>query len=104
MSKALTISKFLACLVIGCTVAACSTNAENRSLDESLKVDLPQLAQRPELTTQQCQEQGGSVIGDIGDGRIHRPEFTCPSGNKPIASIVYSDNEPISTEGAVCCI
>jgi len=61
-------------------------------------------ADRPSLTGSQCIAEGGVVVGDIGDGAIHRPEYRCEStGLAPIARITYLDGESIATEGAVCC-
>jgi hypothetical protein len=60
--------------------------------------------QRPELTAAACEGQGGKVIGDIGDGAIHQPGYTCPdSGEAPIGSIVADPGGPVAIEGAVCC-
>jgi hypothetical protein len=59
---------------------------------------------RPQLTSADCEAQGGTVVGDIGDGAIHRPDYVCPdSGEAPIGSIVAEGGEPIAIEGAVCC-
>ena len=56
------------------------------------------------LTAQQCQEAGGEVVGDIGDGAIHRPDYRCAkSGNPPLGPIAASPGEPQAIEGAVCC-
>lgn len=61
-------------------------------------------ADRPELTAASCEEQGGKVVGDIGDGAIHRPEYRCAdSGEAPIGSIVADPGGPMGVEGAVCC-
>jgi len=62
------------------------------------------LRESPELTSAQCASQGGTVVGDIGDGAIHRPDFRCASGASPIGQITYLEGEPIANEGAVCCI
>lgn len=43
------------------------------------------------------------MVGDIGDGAVHRPEYVCPSGHPPLGSIVAGAGEPIGVEGAVCC-
>lgn len=60
---------------------------------------------RPQLTSADCEAQGGTVVGDIGDGAIHRPDYVCPdSGEAPIGSIVAEGGEPIAIEGAVCCV
>jgi hypothetical protein len=60
--------------------------------------------QRPGLTAVACEGQGGKVVGDIGDGAIHRPEYRCPdSGEPPIGSIVADPGGPVAVEGSVCC-
>jgi hypothetical protein len=59
---------------------------------------------RPELSAAACEEQGGQVVGDIGDGAIHRPEYRCPdSGEPPIGTIVADEGGPVAVEGSVCC-
>lgn len=63
----------------------------------------PAPAARPSLSEETCLEQGGSMVGDIGDGAVHRPEYVCPSGHPPLGSIVAGAGEPIGVEGAVCC-
>jgi len=58
---------------------------------------------RTTLTAQACEADGGSVVGDIGDGAIHRPEYRCPNGAKPTGSIGAAEGGPIAIEGSVCC-
>lgn len=56
------------------------------------------------LTADQCTAAGGEVVGDIGDGAIHRPEYRCPrSGQPPIGHIRSEPDEPMAIEGSVCC-
>ena len=56
------------------------------------------------LTNAECVAAGGTVVGDPGDGSVHRPDYVCAdSGEPPIASIQPGDGEPIAIEGAVCC-
>jgi len=59
--------------------------------------------ERPKLTAEQCEAGGGSVVGDIGDGAVHRPDYRCASGAAPTGSIVPPEGGPIAVEGAVCC-
>lgn len=60
---------------------------------------------RPGVTAAACEEQGGKVVGDIGDGAIHRPDYKCPdSGNAPIGSIIADPGGPVAIEGSVCCL
>ena len=58
---------------------------------------------RPSLTADACEASGGSIVGDIGDGAIHRPEYRCPNGAKPSGSISAEPGGPIAIEGSVCC-
>ncbi len=56
------------------------------------------------LTAAKCTELGGEVVGDIGDGAIHRPGYTCPkSGKAPLGKIAMEPGKPVAIEGAVCC-
>lgn len=60
-------------------------------------------AERPSLTAQECEAGGGTVVGDIGDGAIHKPEYKCASGAAPTGSIRAAESGPMAVEGAVCC-
>lgn len=55
------------------------------------------------LTSTTCLEMGGTVIGDPGDGRVHKPDYVCASGRPPLGPITFEKGEPIPVEGAVCC-
>lgn len=59
--------------------------------------------ERPSLTAEECAESGGEVIGDIGDGALHRPDYVCASGSKPRGSIRAPEGGPVAIEGSVCC-
>jgi hypothetical protein len=59
--------------------------------------------QRRKLTQEECTAQGGTVVGDIGDGATQRPDYVCPSGKKPLGNIVAPADGPVPVEGAVCC-
>jgi len=64
----------------------------------------PAPATASSLTAPQCTEQGGQVVGDIGDGAIHRADYRCPqSGAPPIGHIAAEPGQPTAIEGAVCC-
>lgn len=57
-----------------------------------------------EVTRQECLEQGGQIVGDIGDGVIFEPDYVCESnGQPPVAIVVPAPGEPIANEGEVCC-
>jgi hypothetical protein len=58
---------------------------------------------RKALAPEQCEAQGGSIIGDIGDGATHRADYVCPSGKPPLGTIAPPAGGPIPVEGAVCC-
>jgi len=57
-----------------------------------------------EVSRQECQDQGGQVVGDIGDGAIFGSDYLCEVNNLPPTDIVFSNSgEPIAIEGEVCC-
>ena len=55
------------------------------------------------LSNAECDDRGGVIVGDIGNGAIFKPDYTCENGQPPIARIVPGEGEPIASEGAVCC-
>lgn len=63
----------------------------------------PPAGERDSLTRAECQEKGGTEVGDIGDGAIHRPDYVCENGQPPLGSIRAAEGEPVAIEGAVCC-
>ena len=61
-------------------------------------------ATRPEITATDCEAEGGVVVGDIGDGAVHRSDYVCESnGQPPVGTIVAEEGGPMGVEGAVCC-
>lgn len=58
---------------------------------------------RKALTQEECAAQGGSAVGDIGDGATHRPDYVCASGKPPLGNIAPPTGGPVAIEGAVCC-
>jgi hypothetical protein len=60
-------------------------------------------SERPKVTQAQCDAQGGTSVGDIGDGATRRPDYVCPSGKPPIGSIAPPQGGPMAVEGNVCC-
>jgi hypothetical protein len=58
---------------------------------------------RAEVTAEACESGGGKVVGDIGDGAIHRPDYRCPGGAAPTGNIRAPEGGPMAVEGSVCC-
>jgi len=59
---------------------------------------------RPEISSDECEKQGGFVVNDIGDGAIHRDDYLCEvTGVPPIGTVVPQRGEPMAREGQVCC-
>lgn len=58
---------------------------------------------RPTLSAADCESKGGRVVGDIGDGAIHRPDYTCEGGQPPLGNVGSAEGEPVAIEGSVCC-
>ena len=94
--KSIRTAWFVALLVSLTACGGASPEAEEPAGEELPPPDAEQ-AERPSMTAEECEAQGGQVVGDIGDGAIHRPEYRCESGEPPIASI------PLGVEGSVCC-
>ncbi|MBL8740654.1 MAG: hypothetical protein JNK04_06165 [Myxococcales bacterium] len=90
------------------TLAALLVSCGTAAPPEPMPVDVPSAAPdasatpphgaRREISQEDCTAKGGSVVGDIGDGATHRPEFRCPSGSPPIGNV------PLGVEGSVCCL
>jgi hypothetical protein len=55
------------------------------------------------ISEQECTAQGGSVVGDIGDGATHRSDYVCANGAAPLGDIALPESGPFPDEGAVCC-
>jgi len=65
---------------------------------------VPETSDRPKLSASECQAAGGHVVGDIGNGAVHRPDYVCPeTAVAPLGTIVPDEGGPIAMEGAVCC-
>ncbi|KAG7360441.1 hypothetical protein IV203_035540 [Nitzschia inconspicua] len=66
--------------------------------------DNDSVADRDEITRQECIERGGQIVGDIGDGATQRDDYLCETnGEPPIANVVADEGEPIAIEGEICC-
>jgi hypothetical protein len=76
---------------------------EPKSAPEPAPSEGEDASERPAVTAPECEAGGGVVVGDIGDGAIHRPEYRCPSGAPPSGSIRAAEGGPMGVEGSVCC-
>lgn len=95
-------------LTAGCTKSGdegtkTSTPTNDTSKPEPVPEPADDTTSRPPMTNAECEAKGGSIVGDIGDGAIHKPDYKCANGQSPIGSIVAQTGEPIAVEGAVCC-
>jgi hypothetical protein len=84
-------------------LAACSKSSSAPAPSSPAPVEPAVPTGRPTVSTADCEAQGGEVIGDIGDGAVHRPDYVCASGAPPMASISSAAGEAIAVEGSVCC-
>lgn len=91
-------------IAVGCGGRQEAPNAPPATESEGTSESPPsEPAQRAKLTAEQCEANGGAVVGDIGDGAVHRPDYRCANGAPPTGSIVTPEGGPIGVEGAVCC-
>lgn len=82
-------------LLVGC---ACGSGASQSQEPVTAPPSEPtRREERPAITSEECEQQGGTVVGDIGDGATQRPDYVCPSGQPPIGSVA------LGVEGSVCC-
>lgn len=59
---------------------------------------------RPTFSRQECLDAAGVIVGDIGEGAIHRDDYLCElTQQPPIADIVPIQGEQVAIEGEVCC-
>ncbi len=92
--------KAVALLLCVASLLGCQSELNDDVSDTTGVVDTT--GERETLSTAQCEQRGGQIIGDIGDGRVHRADYVCPSGKKPMGSIAQ-EGERIMIDGAVCC-
>jgi hypothetical protein len=91
-------------LTLGCkTDKATETPTPAPAADSPTPAAPDAPAERAAMTEAECQAKGGTVVGDIGDGAIHRPDYRCESGQPPLGSIRAEGQEPVAVEGSVCC-
>ena len=96
----------IALLSIGPTLLACGQKPPPEAPGQASAAPETEPAgapQRPSVTAEACEAGGGLVVGDIGDGAIHRPEYRCANGAAPTAGIQAAGGGPIAIEGSVCC-
>jgi hypothetical protein len=87
---------FAAMSAAGCADAPAEESADNRSADVNVVDDGSALDEPPVMTEEECKAQG-TVVADIGDGKVHEAGYRCENGQEPIASVARG------LEGAVCC-
>jgi hypothetical protein len=93
-------------LTLGCNKTGKEGAETPAPIEEPSKLDptpTDEPTERPTLTAAECEAASGTVVGDIGDGAIHRPDYRCANGQAPIGSIKAVEGEPVAVEGAVCC-
>ncbi len=90
----------LTCTLVFATACAPQSDVEQ---DRSNPLPVPTESKRKAITAGACEGGGGQVIGDPGDGSVHRAGFRCPNGEPPLGVIGSEPDEPIMIEGAVCC-
>ena len=92
----------IATAALGLTlVSGCAKSGGDAPPPSEPPTDAP--AERPALTSAECEAKGGTIVGDIGDGAIHRPDYRCEGGEPPLGSIKAAEGEPMGVEGSVCC-
>lgn len=86
--------------IVSAVLVACSPSSPPQ---RPASVDAVPASERTAIPQAQCESQGGTVVGDIGDGATHRTDYVCPSGKRPLGAIAPPEGGPIAIEGAVCC-
>ena len=95
------------------SVAGCTTQSAESMPTEGPSAELSSLghvglndsslARRVDMSRQECKNANGEEVGDIGDGRIHQADYQCVNGETPLGSIKSDEDQPIASEGNVCC-
>lgn len=55
------------------------------------------------LTFEACEDEGGVIVGDPGDGSVFEPDYVCPGGEAPLGWIEFEPGMPFPRNGGVCC-
>jgi hypothetical protein len=97
-------------VIASCVLTACGGSKEPSAAptdpEAPTEASAEQGSQAParvELSAEECEAGGGLVVGDIGDGAIHRPDYRCPSGVEPSGTVRAPEGGPMAVEGSVCC-
>lgn len=90
----------LTCWTLALALAGCGGS---KPAAQTPPAEPPATTAKPTLTQAQCEAQSGHVVGDIGDGAVHRPDYVCPSGKPPVGTIAPEAGAPMAVEGSVCC-
>lgn len=102
--KVLVMKRFAFALVLLC---ACDKSQPTSQEPTSAEAGgLPPGNSGPEasVTAAECGAGGGTVVGDIGDGAIFKPDYSCESnGEAPTARIKAEEGGPLGVEGSICC-
>lgn len=51
-----------------------------------------------------CIAEGGTVIGDPGDGSVFEPDYMCPDGGVLLGVLDFMPGMPFPENGGVCCV
>lgn len=93
--------RFIAILILF-ALSACMPKGQN--LEPAVYNNaLGSTSKRVLITRGQCKAINGVEVGDIGDGRIHRPGYICKNKRPPMGTIRAESGESIAIEGSVCC-
>lgn len=89
----------------GGTGVGFATISDGSGVGDGLPLPDNNNVEREQITRQECTDQGGSVVGDIGNGAIHEADYVCENnGLPPIATINQeASGGLIAIEGEVCC-
>lgn len=82
-------------------LAACNKTGASTPPSEGLPPGPP--ARDKSFTAAECEAEGGTVVGDIGNGAIHQPDYTCENGEPPLGDVTADEGGPMGVEGSVCC-
>ncbi len=102
MTRCVNLAILMGLLATGCATKA-PADPTGEAAPPTKEAPASTAAERPAMTAAECEASGGRVVGDIGDGAIHRPDYTCEGGKPPTGSVRAAEGEPVAIEGSVCC-